>query len=154
MTRMADGQQEIFEATRREVWSLKGPNQIVKVLASGGTVASKLGGYFTIGRYLLGKTPQQIETSLGLPDKHLVNGARIYRFIRLPHVGEYEYELTAHYPSGLAYIPAHSHPGYLPGDRAIHQWRIKKDIEVPVDTINFLDLKPGQMFPYNWLQPS
>jgi hypothetical protein len=151
MPRMNDWEREVHEAKRRETWALRGPNQIVKVLPGVGN--SALGGFITLGRYLLGKTPQQIEIALGLPLGSLAKGARIYRFTRLPLMGEYEYELTAFHPDGLAYVEGHSNPDYLPGDRTIHQWRIKPGITIPVDTINALNLKPGQQFPYNWLQP-
>jgi hypothetical protein len=36
---------------------------IVKVLPAGGTAASRLGGYITLGRFLLNKKPAQIETA-------------------------------------------------------------------------------------------
>jgi len=121
MPRMNDWQREAHEAVRREVWSLRGPNQIVKVVPGGGGSASHLGGYITVGRFLLGKTPQQIEDALGLPHGFLRNGARIYRFTRLPLVQEYEYELTTDHPGGLAYNPAYSDPAYPPGSPKIHQ---------------------------------
>ena len=151
MARITDWQREAHEAKRREVWSLRGPNQIVKVLPAGGAPASALGGYITIGRFLLNKTPTQIEIALGLQHGYLAKGARIYRFARLPELSEYEYELTAEFPGGLAYVPAHSNPSYPPGTSKIPQWRIKPGAHIPVDSRNFLDLKPGQVFPYPWL---
>ncbi len=151
MTRMNDWEREIHETLKREVWSLRGPNQIVKVLPLGGNPAVSLGGYITIGFFLIGMTPLEIERALGLPPCYLANGARIYRFTRLPVLHEYEYELTTNYPGGLAYNPTYSNPAYPPGSRFIHQWRIKHNSHIPVDSINFLDLHPGQPFPYNWL---
>ena len=151
MARMNDWQQDAHEAVRREMWSLRGPNQIVKVLPGGGTAASMLDGYITLGKFLLNKTPAQIETALGLPHGHLARGARIYHFTRLPRASEYDYELTAEFPGGLAFNPAYSDPSYPPGSRTIHQWRIKPGVRIPVDSTNFLDLKPGQVFPYSWL---
>src|SRR5690242_6138174 len=107
MAGMNDWQREAHEAVRREMWSLRGPNQIVKVVPSGGPPGSALSGYITLGRFLLNKTPKQIEVALGLPSDYLVHGARIYRFARLPQRSEYEYELTAEFPDGLAYNSAH-----------------------------------------------
>ena len=150
MPRMNDWQQEAHEALRKEAWSLRGPNQIVKVVPGGGLAASHVGGYITLGLSLTGKTPQQIESDLGLPAGFLRNGARIYRFTRLPLSFEYEYELTAYYPDGLAFNPAHSNPKYPPGSRKIHQWKIKPGVQIPIDS-NYLELKPGQPFPYRWL---
>lgn len=151
MTRMNDWQREVHDATRREMWTLKGPNQVVKVLKSEGVSPATLGGYITLGKFLLSKTPAQIETSLGLPAGYLANGARIYHFTRLPQVSEYDYELTAKFPDGLAYNPAYSNPSYPPGNQSIHQWKIKSGVQIPVDSSHFLELKPGQIFPYSWL---
>jgi hypothetical protein len=53
MTRMNDWQWEVHEAVRREIWSLSGPNQIVKVVPGGGAAASALTGYITLGNFLL-----------------------------------------------------------------------------------------------------
>jgi hypothetical protein len=70
--------------------------------------------------------------------------------MRLPLAHEYEYELTARYPGGLAFHPIHNSV-YPEGDAAVHQWKVKDEIQIPVDTRNFLELKPGQRFPYAWL---
>lgn len=148
MSGMNEWEREAHEVVRREVWSLRGPNQIVKVLPAGGTAASSMGGYITLGRFLLNKTPGQIEISLGLPHGYLARGAR---FARLPPSSEYEYELTAEFPGGLAYNPAHSNPSYPPGSRTIHQWKIKPGVQIPVDSTHYLNLKPGEIFPYSWL---
>jgi hypothetical protein len=89
------------------------PNCLVKVLPYGSSAAS-LGGYFTVGNSLLGEGPQEIGHSLGLPRVYLARGATVFRLARLPRLGEYEYELTAKHPGGLAYVPSHSHPAYPP----------------------------------------
>ena len=157
MSRTEDWRQEANEALKREGWSLFGASRIVKVmpLPLGGTQAlsasgqSALGGYFTVAKALFGKTPLQIEQQLGLPYRYLANGARIYRFIRLPMAHEYEYELTAQDPGGLAYNPAHGDPAYTPGSGKIHQWRLKDGVQIPVDANNVIDLLPGQPFLYS-----
>jgi hypothetical protein len=151
MVRTDDGQREIREAVRWENWSLRGPNCIVKVVALERPVLSAADGYITTGKFLIAKLPSQIERSLGLPLNSLCLGARIYRFLRLPMAHEYEYELTAKFPDGLAFNPAHGHPSYLPGSDKIHQWRIEKGSPVPVDAKTALELRPGQRFPYDWL---
>jgi hypothetical protein len=74
MPRMNDWQREAHEAVRTEMWSLRGPSQIVKVVPSGGNSVSQLGGYITLGKSLLGKTPQQIEAALGLRPGFLAGG--------------------------------------------------------------------------------
>ena len=45
----------------------------------------------------------------------------------------------------------HRNLAYPPGSPKIHKWRIKPGVAIPVDAKNFLDLKPGQKFPYDWL---
>jgi hypothetical protein len=133
------------------MWSLRGPNQIVKVIPGDMTVAHTLGGYITLGKYLINKTPTQIEKDLGLKHGYLIHGAKIYRFTRLPQISEYEYDLTANFPGGLAYYAGSSSDPYPAGSRIIHQWRIRTGVHIPVDSGNFLDLMPGQLFPSSWL---
>ncbi len=148
---MNDWQREAHEAVRRELWSLRGPNAILKVVPAGSAVLPARGGYIAVGKYLVNKTPAQIVAALGLKAKEFAKGARIYRFTRLPLTSEYEYELTAEFPGGLVYNPASSDPNYPPGSRKIHQWRIKEGVQIPVDLTNFLELTPGQVFPFSWL---
>lgn len=109
-----------------------------------------MGGYITLAKFLLGRTPPQIESGLGLPLRYLAHGAMIYRFLRLPMAHEYDYELTARYPGGLAYNPAHSNPDYPPGSGGIHQWAIKDGVYLPVDTANVIELGPTNQFPYSY----
>jgi hypothetical protein len=151
MARREDGKQEIRSALRRENWSLSGPNRIVKIVPLQMPARSEVDGYITTGNFLIGKIPSQIERVLGLPLNYLCLGARVYRFRRLPMAHEYEYELTAKFPDGLAFNPAHSSPSYPPGSDKIHQWKIKKGCPIPVDESNALDLHPGHRFPYSWL---
>jgi hypothetical protein len=116
-----------------------------------GAIRTALGGYITVGSALIGKTPPEIERALGLKRKYLLGGARIYLIARLPMSHEYEYEMTAAYPGGLAFNPAHSDPAYPAGSAVIHQWRIKDGVQIPVDPTKYLDLRPTERFPYNWL---
>ena len=77
MPRMNEWQRDIHEGVRKEGWSLTGPNRVVKVVPNTAGTVSQLGGYITVGKFLLGKTPQQIENALGLPRGFLGGGARI-----------------------------------------------------------------------------
>jgi len=151
MARQEDWKQEVRSALRHENWSLSGPNRVVKIVPLQMPARSEVEGYITTGNFLIGKIPSQIERALGLPLNYLCFGARIYRFLRLPMAHEYEYELTAKFPDGLAFNTAHSNPSYPPGSDKIHQWRIKKGCAIPVDSSNALDLNPGSRFPYSWL---
>jgi hypothetical protein len=148
---MNEWQQDIHDGLRREGWALRGPNMIVKVVPRGGPAEAYKAGYITLGKYLRNKTPHQIEKDLGLKDGELDNGARIYRFTRLPMQHEYTYELTADHPGGLKFNPAHGDPRYKPGNRIIHQWEIKKGMPIPVDSQDFVELRPGQLLPSQWL---
>jgi hypothetical protein len=148
---MNDWQREMHDGVRREKWSLRGPDLVVKVIGDPNATATALGGYITVGSSLVGKTPAEIEVALGLPDQHLAKGCAVFRFKRLPMAPEYDYELTAEYPGGLAYNPAHFDERYKPGSGAIHQWCIKPGVIIPVDPVRVLRLKPGQPFPYDWL---
>jgi hypothetical protein len=154
MARMNDWQREIHDGVRREKWSLKGPDMVVKVIMDSTAQATALEGYITVGSNLVGKTPEQIRVALGLKElepEDVQNGCSIFRFKRLPMAHEYAYELTAAFPDGLAFNPAHYDARWKPGSPSIHQWCIKKDMAIPVDTKNVLRLKPGQPFPYDWL---
>jgi hypothetical protein len=108
-------------------------------------LASAATGYITLAKYITGKTPQQIEKDLGLPEGYLNSGARIYSFTRLPLSHEYEYELTAKYPDGLHFNSVHGDQRYLPGSDKIHQWRVRRDAKIPIDQGNTIAVGPGQM---------
>jgi len=151
VARRTEWQRDIDDGIRKENWSLTGPNRIVKVVPLTMGPATSLGGYITVGRFLINKTPREIERDLGLNQNFLLSGARIYRFTRLPMTHEYDYELTALHPGGLAFNPAHSDPSYPPGSPVIHQWRIKPGVMIPVDGNRVLDLRPQDRFPYDWL---
>lgn len=141
----------IYSQIRREDWAVRGTSCIVKVLPIW-VNASHLSGYFTLGRFLVGKTPAQIQIALGLEQNKLIDGAKVFKFKRLPFAHEVEYELTADYPGGLKYNPPYSDDKYLPGTKYIHQWEIKSGYDIPVQEDDVLELNPGQSFPYNWIE--
>lgn len=173
MPRKADWEREVEDGLWRESWSLLGPNRIVKVVELDKPRKSEVDGYITVALALVGKTPEQIEDTLGLPKNHLRNGARIYKLARLPMRHEYEYDLTSEYPKGLACSAADieaveleklrkedkmdpiskkfsEEPFYPPASprHAVHQWRIRYGIKIPVDQGR--ELLPGQKFLYHW----
>jgi hypothetical protein len=154
---MEEWKQDIYDGLRRENWSLNGPNRIVKVVPIGWAPTARLHGYVTTEQYLIGKTPNQIRELLGLQPGFLTKGCRVYRISRLPMIGEYEYELTAYYPDGLAFNPADMEearhefrqnpsariiPGYPPGSRFVQQWRLMADLPA----VHLVDLLPGQAY--------
>ena len=151
MARINEWEKEIEDALRTEHWSLTGPKQIVKVLAGLNRSELEIGGYITVGSSILGLPPSRLAAALGLPASDFVHGATVYKLARLPNITEYEYELTANYPGGLAYNPALHDPKYQPGSAKIHQWRIKRGILIPVRPGSRLELSPGKSVTYDWL---
>ncbi|MEJ1157216.1 hypothetical protein [Prosthecomicrobium sp. N25] len=141
-----DWRAEIRSELRRENWSLRGVNRVVKVVPLDRGPQDDVGGYITLARFLSGLTPAEIETSLGLPDRFLASGAALYGLRRLPNPTEYTYELTAKHPDGLAYNPAHGDPRYGPGSDAIQQWQIRDGARIPFDPTSVVRLLPGQRF--------
>jgi hypothetical protein len=151
MTRREDWEIEIDDAMKRESWQATGPNRPVKVCPAEWTIDIRLGGYITLGKYLIGKTPQDIERDLGLPRDFLVHGARIYKFTRLPQPSEFEYRLTADHPDGFADEGAFPRKTYYPpGSPRIHQWKIAAGKSIPVEPA-YYTVRPGLKFPREWL---
>jgi hypothetical protein len=166
MPREPDWIQEIREAKRRDpasvAWSLEGGSRLVKVVRLATVMnierANRAVGYVTQEKFLLGKTPQQIEIALGLPPLSLNRGCRIFRLQRIPQRGEYSDELTADKPGGLAFNPAEWEEKrirydqdkslnelsyYPPGDKRIPQW----DVSVSIPLIHLTDLPPNVSYP-------
>jgi hypothetical protein len=166
MARQAEWQREIREAIGKEsatvAWSLNGPNRLVKVTRPSAIMnranRARAVGYVTQEKFLFGKTPIDIERALGLPPLCFTRGCRIFRLERLPRRGEYNDELTAVYPGGLAFNPAdalegrerylndrslHEVPYYPPGDARIPQW----DVTVSIPLVHLIDLAPTVSYP-------
>jgi hypothetical protein len=151
MTRREDWQIEMDEAVKNEEWRPTGRNRPVKVCPAERPLEFELGGFFTLGKHLVGKTPAEIESALGFPPGFLKHGARIYKFIRLPQISEYEYRLTADYPDGFADEgPFPRKTYYPPGSPKIHQWTILKGKSIPVHD-EYFTVRPGYRFPESWL---
>lgn len=154
--RREEWRRQCDEATRAEIWSLYGPNRIVKVVPALPTgVGNKplpkasgfrLSGYITVAKAIGGLTPEQIEGALGLEPRSLASGAIIYSFSRIPNITDYSYEETADLPDGLAYTFM-SDPRFPAGSGKIQQWRVREDRPVPITAGAEVRLKPGERFP-------
>jgi hypothetical protein len=147
MMARSDWQHDIAEALRREDWALIGAKRVIKIVPIGTAPASFVGGYVTLAKFVEGKTPQQIESFLGLPNGSLSAGLRAYALARLPLSHEYEYDLTTNFPGGLYFNAAHHDPSYPPGAPHIHQWKIRDGVMLPVDLSRTVDVSAGQVFP-------
>jgi hypothetical protein len=113
-------------------------------------VLTEARGFILIVFAIVGQPPMGIAYATGLPTRHYVDGAWIYKPTRKPAESEVQYELTAKYPDGVAYQEGWSSPDYPPGDDTRHQWTIRKGPSLSV-LPDHHDLKPGQIFPYDWL---
>jgi len=129
-------QREMKDAVRREPFVQGGVSQLVKVVSIRDVPASTLNnahyvfpvtGFVTLERFLLGDTPGQIEQKLGLRHNQLRAGCLVFGLQRQPGPSEIDYELTAEYPDGVAFTILSSED-YPPGDRRIHQWRLRVTI--------------------------
>lgn len=151
MPRREDWATDIDDAMKKEEWRPTGLNRPLKVCPAERPLEFEVGGYFTLGKYLLGRCPTEIERDLGFPRDFLKHGARIYKFTRLPQISEYEYELTADHPDGLADVgPFPRKRYYPPGSPKINQWRIVKGKTIPVDP-EYFTVRPGFQLSESWL---
>jgi hypothetical protein len=161
MPRRADWERDATEALRLEQWSVTPPNRLIKVVQNSGDIAKKVAGYVTLERWILGRTPRQLEADLGLPTGHFANGCRIYAVTRLPGLTEIEYELTVEFPRGLAFdenearnksilrhnnpaLPAEATAIYGPGRKSIHQWNLKVAMSADLSA----SLLPNESYSY------
>lgn len=159
MAREPEWQREVRDARRVESFSLSAPNRLVKAVPLAWSPMSRAKGYVTVERYLLGRTPRQLENDLGLPSGCYSTGCRVYRMTRLPGTSEISYELTAEHPGGLAFDewaamdevlrrrqdPSYTpKPIYGPGRSAIHQWELTSELPVAI----VVDLLPTSAYPY------
>lgn len=150
MGRKADWVIERELALRREPWTLKGPGRLVKVV-DGSQTRESVGGYITTGIHLVGKTALQIRQALGLNTDYHGNGVRIYKLARLPHLDEYEYDLTAKFPGGLSYNPGSDNEAKYPeGSDKIPQWKVLDNQLIAV-LPDSLTLHLAQRLSYDWL---
>jgi hypothetical protein len=140
---------EAQDAVRREIFTQSGPTRPIKVVVSGRALTHAT-GFFMIGISIVNHKPAEIAAAAGLPPHDYANGARIYKLKRIPFVSEYTYELSAKHPDGLAYVEAMSDPNYKPGDPSLHQWCLRKGVQIAV-LPQFLDLGPSDSMPYDWL---
>lgn len=134
---------EIRTSLLKEDWALSGPKRPVKVIAFDRMLNPPLiRGYFTLAKFLFGRMPREIEQILGLKADTLKSGAFVYDFSRLPQISEYEYDLTARYPGGLALTPGNSE--YPEGDDKVHQWQLKQGVAIAAGKV--VRLKPDEKF--------
>ena len=136
-------------ALAMSVWKRGGLDTLVKV-ASFGTVpdAARPVGYCTTLKYLVGRTPAEMEPIIGLAEgSKLLAGAEIFRVAPLPEAGTFELRGYTQCPGGIptdapGYV---AHPIYPPG-LGVPQWDLAR---VPQSRLVWLARVPrGQPFRY------
>lgn len=139
-----DPDDDLRDVLRREPFVGVGPSRLVKVVALSGPVPlmSHASGYVTQEKFILGRTPADIERLLGVRIGSLGAGCRVYRLARAPGASECTYELTTEFPDGLAFNPAFSDPSFPPGASHVQQWQLLAEIPV----LHVCDLAPGQAY--------
>src|SRR5215471_20008553 len=148
-----DAEREMRDAVRLEPFALSGLNRLVKVIAipADGDIPSTVSGYVTQERFILGKTPMQIQKALGVEVGSLVPGCIVLALQTVPGPSQIDYELTTNLPGGLAPSPL-SDPKYPPfAKKYVHQWRLRVLIRAafvcrlgPSDQYKGVSRKPGQ----------
>jgi hypothetical protein len=99
-------------------------------------------GYVTQEKFLLGKTPAQIEEALGVRVNPLGAGCIVLALLSVPGPSMIDYELTTNYPDGLA-PSVLSDPNYAAfSTRYVHQWRLR----VPMRASFVCRLGPGESY--------
>jgi len=115
-------------------------DQPVKVIPFVDRTPSIVGGYFTQEKFVLDKTPEQMEAVLGIFGK-LRRGAHVLQFVETLHQGDFENRAYSYLPDGKEYVPNPSETVYLPGKGA-PQWLLTRKIQVTC----LATLRPGQPF--------
>jgi hypothetical protein len=131
------------------MWKRGGMDTLVKVAPKGMTPNPTYSvGYCTTFKYIVGRTPIEIEEIVGLArGSKLLGGADIFVVDPLPQQNQFELRGYSQCPAGLAtntpgYIP---HPGYPPGLGA-PQWELKG---YPQNGLKWIaSVAPGQQFTY------
>jgi hypothetical protein len=115
-------------------------DQPLKVMPAIGEPLKMVRGYFTQQKYIWGKTPEEMETILGIFGK-LQSGAYVFQFKAPLRREDYDNRAYSYLPDGKEYKPDPNEKAYLPGKGA-PQWTLTRDIEAKC----IARLKPGQTF--------
>jgi hypothetical protein len=132
-----------------EMWKRGGMDTLIKVAAKGTTPdPSRTSGYCTTFKYIVGRTPSEIEHIVGLAiGSKLVGGADIFVVDPLPQPSQFDLRGYTQCPAGVptdapGYVP---HPGYPPGLGA-PQWELSGYPQYGLKKI--ATVEAGQAFSY------
>jgi hypothetical protein len=138
-----------LKAMAISLWKRGGMDTLVKV-APRGTAPNPTytAGYCTTFKYIVGRTPVEIEEIVGLArGSKLVGGADVFVVNPLPQPTQFELRGYSQTPAGIStnapgYIP---HPGYPPG-LGVPQWELLGYPQTGLRRI--ASVAPGQRFTY------
>lgn len=143
--------EELLKRNAMRIWTLTGPNALVKVVEVPRAVRvkgeGKLFGYFTQAKYIDGLSSNQIQRDLGLPPGSGELGMWVFWFSRLPLYEEFDQRYFACFPGGKPWTEAEYEKfnqarkdyltkpdaftgSYPPGSPDIPQWEIKKGLTI------------------------
>lgn len=138
-----------LKAMAISVWKRGGMDTLVKVAPRGTTPnAAYTAGYCTTFKYIVGRTPAEMEDIVGLAKgSKLAGGADIFVVDPLPTPVQFELRGYTQLPDGVAtnspgYVP---HPRYPPGLGA-PQWELSAYPQSGLKRI--ASVLPGQRFSY------
>jgi hypothetical protein len=115
-------------------------DQPVKVMPLHGDPPKVVRGYFTQEKFIVGKTPAEMERVLGVYGK-LSTGAFILEFTAPLLKSDYESRAYTYLPDGKPYKPDPNEKVYLPGAGA-PQWKLTGEVQAKL----IVTLRPGQAF--------
>ena len=101
-------------------------DQPVKVVPLRGHPPKLVTGYFTQEKFVVGKTPSEMEAVLGIYGR-LSTGAFILQFDSPLKSGDYESKAYTYLPDGKPYKPDPNETVFLPGKGA-PQWKLTHEI--------------------------
>ena len=114
--------------------------QPVKVVPLRGTPPTASGGYFTQEKFIVGKTPVEMEAVLGIYGK-LSLGAYVLQFKSALRKGDFESKAYTYLPDGKPYQFNPAEKVYLPG-RGAPQWCLTREMEAKC----IAEVRPGERF--------
>ncbi len=108
-----------------EMWRSGGMETLVKVMpADQAPDSSRFIGYCTQFKYIVGRTPLEMEAAVGLRcNTKLASGAAVYILRPLPHASQIILRGYSQTPAGVSTSIKPAHPDYPPG-LGVPQWEI------------------------------
>jgi hypothetical protein len=129
------------------LWRRGGMDSLVKVMPRGRSPDANLNiGYCTTFKYVVGRTPAEMENVVGLRvGSKLTNGASIFLVRPLPGPTQFRLSGYSQTPEGISTAIKPHHPDYPPGLGA-PQWELMGYSQRGL--VLLAEVQPGQKFAY------